>query len=437
MFTFKRFVRFNEALDQEITNAYQALDYLSRTSGVDLSSFKDKQVPQQQFKTITQAFRKASMAYHPDRNPGNAQVEAIFKSINASYELLQKLSNSNQPFGQGQGSGGSQNGATSIERLAEMLADKLQNYPDREVGISFENVQHQGNKVQAMITRGQNANLFGEMPHDENFYNISFRVTFTVKDPNEYDMLVEMLNKVAHIYGPARVLSKVNKPGDIYNGSYGARGNVFGGVEEYVHQTITNMVQGVQTGTAGLQDHTKKYFEENHFKIKGIQGDKNNFEITFMIDQGFVQGMEQTRQWMSLMHHWINDARSGFLKRARTSQEREQMYEFVEDVQKNNPYLMSGPVEIHFKVQNKKLTMYGKYCKYKWDLTLGDTDWNGQYKIKDELGTAKIWMSEVVAVEAVTETARRPGPLQQLAQLVIKIGQEGNKDPFRSVEMLR
>lgn len=37
---------------------------------------------------IKKAFRKAALKYHPDRNPGNADMEAKFKEVNEAYEVL-------------------------------------------------------------------------------------------------------------------------------------------------------------------------------------------------------------------------------------------------------------------------------------------------------------------------------------------------------------
>lgn len=38
--------------------------------------------------TLKSAYRKLAMQYHPDRNPGDAECEAKFKSINEAYECL-------------------------------------------------------------------------------------------------------------------------------------------------------------------------------------------------------------------------------------------------------------------------------------------------------------------------------------------------------------
>ncbi|MGP1281740.1 MAG: molecular chaperone DnaJ [Parasphingopyxis sp.] len=38
--------------------------------------------------TLKSAYRKLAMEYHPDRNPGDAECEAKFKSINEAYECL-------------------------------------------------------------------------------------------------------------------------------------------------------------------------------------------------------------------------------------------------------------------------------------------------------------------------------------------------------------
>jgi len=37
---------------------------------------------------IKSAYRKLAMKWHPDRNPGNADAEAKFKTISVAYETL-------------------------------------------------------------------------------------------------------------------------------------------------------------------------------------------------------------------------------------------------------------------------------------------------------------------------------------------------------------
>jgi curved DNA-binding protein CbpA len=37
---------------------------------------------------IKQAYKKLSMKYHPDRNPGDKQAEEKFKEINEAYSVL-------------------------------------------------------------------------------------------------------------------------------------------------------------------------------------------------------------------------------------------------------------------------------------------------------------------------------------------------------------
>ena len=37
---------------------------------------------------IKKAYRKLSLKYHPDRNPGNAKAEERFKEINDAYVIL-------------------------------------------------------------------------------------------------------------------------------------------------------------------------------------------------------------------------------------------------------------------------------------------------------------------------------------------------------------
>ena len=37
---------------------------------------------------IKKAFRKQAMKYHPDRNPGDKEAEAMFKEINEAYGVL-------------------------------------------------------------------------------------------------------------------------------------------------------------------------------------------------------------------------------------------------------------------------------------------------------------------------------------------------------------
>ena len=37
---------------------------------------------------IKRAFRKLSLKYHPDKNPGNEEAASTFKQINRAYEVL-------------------------------------------------------------------------------------------------------------------------------------------------------------------------------------------------------------------------------------------------------------------------------------------------------------------------------------------------------------
>ena len=37
---------------------------------------------------IKRAFRKLSLRYHPDKNPGNEEAASLFKQINRAYEVL-------------------------------------------------------------------------------------------------------------------------------------------------------------------------------------------------------------------------------------------------------------------------------------------------------------------------------------------------------------
>ena len=37
---------------------------------------------------IKRAFRKLSLKYHPDKNPGNEEAASLFKQINRAYEVL-------------------------------------------------------------------------------------------------------------------------------------------------------------------------------------------------------------------------------------------------------------------------------------------------------------------------------------------------------------
>ena len=37
---------------------------------------------------LKKAYRKLAMQYHPDKNPGNAEAEKKFKSINEAYDVL-------------------------------------------------------------------------------------------------------------------------------------------------------------------------------------------------------------------------------------------------------------------------------------------------------------------------------------------------------------
>ena len=39
-------------------------------------------------KQIKSAYRKLSLKFHPDKNPGNKEAEEKFKEINEAYEVL-------------------------------------------------------------------------------------------------------------------------------------------------------------------------------------------------------------------------------------------------------------------------------------------------------------------------------------------------------------
>ena len=40
---------------------------------------------------IKKAYRKLAMQYHPDKNPGNSEVEEKFKAINEAYQVLRMM----------------------------------------------------------------------------------------------------------------------------------------------------------------------------------------------------------------------------------------------------------------------------------------------------------------------------------------------------------
>jgi len=47
------------------------------------------QVPREASESdIKRAFRKLSLKYHPDKNPGNEEAATTFKQINRAYEVL-------------------------------------------------------------------------------------------------------------------------------------------------------------------------------------------------------------------------------------------------------------------------------------------------------------------------------------------------------------
>ena len=55
------------------------MDDLYQVLGVNRNASSDE---------IKKAYREAAFKYHPDRNPGNAEAEEKFKSINSAYAIL-------------------------------------------------------------------------------------------------------------------------------------------------------------------------------------------------------------------------------------------------------------------------------------------------------------------------------------------------------------
>ena len=50
--------------------------------GVDRSASADD---------IKRSYRRLAMKYHPDRNPGDAEAEALFKEASEAYEVLSEV----------------------------------------------------------------------------------------------------------------------------------------------------------------------------------------------------------------------------------------------------------------------------------------------------------------------------------------------------------
>ena len=55
----------------------------------DKSFYELLEVPREASEAdIKRAFRKLSLKYHPDKNPGNEEAASLFKQINRAYEVL-------------------------------------------------------------------------------------------------------------------------------------------------------------------------------------------------------------------------------------------------------------------------------------------------------------------------------------------------------------
>ncbi|MBA44199.1 MAG: hypothetical protein CMF62_09400 [Magnetococcales bacterium] len=68
--------------------------------------------PNADMATIKKAYRKKAMAYHPDRNPGNAPAEAMFKKINEAHAFLK---NEDKQMQGGHTAGGRSTGGFTAE----------------------------------------------------------------------------------------------------------------------------------------------------------------------------------------------------------------------------------------------------------------------------------------------------------------------------------
>lgn len=433
--SFREFLHLAEAfgIDKQITNAHEALDYLSEKSGTDLSQFKDQTISAQEFDGIVKIYRNLSKRFHPDKNPGNDQAEAIFKSVLEAYNLLQHLVKSGQPFSAGSfgGGSGSTGSRMDVNTLAELLAVNLQqSHEDRRV--VYDSVTQAGAEVQAAISRQDNPHLFGNMPHNDNFYNISFMLRFRILDEEAYSVTVKMINTVNPVYGQPKVLNSVEERGDISGGFFG--GQSFSEVDELVLTVIRDIVTGVQTGVSGMKDATAEYFQKLGFQVKGSQGDKNNFAIILLVDQNIVRAMLREGSWHDLMGEAIQEAGRNLSNQTRDQRADDQILSLVKDIKRNNPYIMTTPVEIHIEVRDKNLSIYGKHCRYRRRLTLGG-DHYGRSRIDDELSVVKLHIQHVVGVEAVFETAKKTGSLQRIAQEVIRVGREQGLGSFEDVEI--
>ena len=65
------------------------LAFLSCLTWANNNFYELLQVPRDSTEAdIKRAFRKLSLKYHPDKNPGNEDAASTFKQINRAYEIL-------------------------------------------------------------------------------------------------------------------------------------------------------------------------------------------------------------------------------------------------------------------------------------------------------------------------------------------------------------